>query len=32
VVTDSVGAYLYHGGNNVIFMADFVYGVEEDMG
>ena len=24
--------YVYHGGNNVIFIADFIYGVEENLG
>ena len=23
---------MYHGGNNVIFIADLIYGVEEDLG
>ena len=32
VVTDEDGTYMYHGGNNVIFIADFIYGFEEDLG
>ena len=32
VVTDGGRRYVYHGGNNVIFIADFIYGVEENMG
>jgi CubicO group peptidase (beta-lactamase class C family) len=32
VVTDGGRRYIYHGGNNVIFIADFIYGVEENMG
>ena len=27
-----VAPYVYHGGNNVIFIADFMYGVEENPG
>ena len=27
-----VSASPCHGGNNVIFIADFIYGVEEDLG
>lgn len=26
------GRYVYHGGNNVIFMADFIYAVDQDVG
>ena len=32
VVTDGTRRYVYHGGNNVIFIADFIYGVEENLG
>ncbi len=32
IVTDGARRYLYHGGNNVIFIADFMYGVEENLG
>jgi len=32
VVDTPEGRYVYHGGNNVIFIADFLYGVEEDLG
>ena len=32
VVTDAHGTYMYHGGNNVIFIADFIYGFEENLG
>jgi CubicO group peptidase (beta-lactamase class C family) len=32
IVTDGTGKYIYHGGNNVIFIADFIYGVEENLG
>ena len=32
VVTDGGRRYVYHGGNNVIFIADFIYGVKEDLG
>ncbi len=32
VVTDETRRYVYHGGNNVIFIADFIYGVEENLG
>ncbi len=32
VVTDGARRYVYHGGNNVIFIADFIYGVEENLG
>lgn len=32
VVTDGPRRYIYHGGNNVIFIADFMYGVEENLG
>jgi len=32
IVTDGTRRYIYHGGNNVIFIADFMYGVEENLG
>jgi CubicO group peptidase (beta-lactamase class C family) len=32
VVTDGPHRYVYHGGNNVIFIADFIYEVEENRG
>jgi len=32
VVDTPTGRYVYHGGNNVIFIADLIYGVEEDLG
>ena len=32
LVTDGGNEYIYHGGNNVIFIADFIYGVEENLG
>ncbi len=32
IVTDGPRRYVYHGGNNVIFIADFIYGVEENLG
>jgi CubicO group peptidase (beta-lactamase class C family) len=32
IVTDGPRRYVYHGGNNVIFIADFMYGVEENLG
>jgi len=32
VVTAEPGRYIYHTGNNVIFIADFVYGIEENLG
>ncbi len=32
VVTDGQRRYVYHGGNNVIFIADLMYGVEENLG
>ena len=32
VITDGPRRYVYHGGNNVIFIADFIYGVEENLG
>ena len=32
IVTDGSRKYVYHGGNNVIFIADFIYGVEENVG
>ena len=31
-MTDAHGTYVYHGGNNVIFIADFIYGFEENLG
>jgi CubicO group peptidase (beta-lactamase class C family) len=32
IVTEGTRRYIYHGGNNVIFIADFIYGVEENLG
>lgn len=32
LVTDGGNRYIYHGGNNVIFIADFIYGVDENLG
>jgi hypothetical protein len=32
IVDDGPRRYVYHGGNNVIFIADFMYGVEENLG
>jgi CubicO group peptidase (beta-lactamase class C family) len=32
IIDDGPRRYVYHGGNNVIFIADFVYGVEENLG
>ncbi len=32
IVTDGPRRHIYHGGNNVIFIADFMYGVEENLG
>jgi len=32
LVTDGSRRYVYHGGNNVIFIADFIYGVDENLG
>ncbi|MCZ6916436.1 MAG: serine hydrolase [Gemmatimonadetes bacterium] len=32
IITDELGRYVYHGGNNVIFIADFIYGIEENLG
>lgn len=32
VVDTPTGRYVYHGGNNVIFIADFIYSIEEDLG
>ena len=32
IVTAGPQRYVYHGGNNVIFIADFIYGVEESLG
>ena len=32
IVKDDAGTYVYHGGNNVIFIADFIYGMEENLG
>lgn len=32
IVSDGSRRYVYHGGNNVIFIADFMYGVEEKLG
>ena len=32
VVDLGLSRYVYHGGNNVIFIADFIYGVDENLG
>ena len=32
LVIDGARRYVDHGGNNVIFIADFIYGVEENLG
>jgi CubicO group peptidase (beta-lactamase class C family) len=32
IVTDGPKRYVYHGGNNVIFIADFIYEVEANIG
>ena len=32
LVTDASRRYVYHGGNNVIFIADLMYGIEENLG
>ena len=32
IITDGTRRYVYHGGNNVIFIADFMYGIEENLG
>ena len=32
LVTDGQSRYVYHGGNNVIFIADFMYGIDENLG
>ena len=32
LVQDEHGKYMYHGGNNVIFIADFIYGFQENLG
>jgi CubicO group peptidase (beta-lactamase class C family) len=32
VVSDGQSRYAYHGGNNVIFIADLIYGIEENLG
>jgi CubicO group peptidase (beta-lactamase class C family) len=32
VLDTSTGRYVYHGGNNVIFIADLIYSVEADLG
>jgi CubicO group peptidase (beta-lactamase class C family) len=32
VIDGEAGRYVWHGGNNVIFIADFIYGVEENLG
>jgi CubicO group peptidase (beta-lactamase class C family) len=32
IVDDGPRRYVYHGGNNVIFIADFMYGVDENLG
>ena len=31
-MTDGSRRYVYHGGNNVIFIADFIYGVDGNLG
>lgn len=32
IVDTPMGRYIYHGGNNVIFIADFIYSIEENLG
>ena len=32
IVTDGSRIYVFHTGNNVIFIADFMYGVDENLG
>ena len=32
VMFDGTSRYMYHRGNNVIFIADFIYGFEENLG
>lgn len=32
IVSKADSTYVYHGGNNVIFIADFIYGIEENLG
>lgn len=32
IITDGTRRYFYHEGNNVIFIADFMYGIEENLG
>lgn len=32
LASDGSRRYMYHGGNNVIFMADLIYGFEENLG
>lgn len=32
IVSDGSRTYVYHGGNNVIFIADFIYGYTENLG
>jgi CubicO group peptidase (beta-lactamase class C family) len=32
IVTEGERRYVYHGGNNVIFIADLLYGVDENIG
>jgi CubicO group peptidase (beta-lactamase class C family) len=32
IVSDDLGTYVYHGGNNVIFIGDFIYGIAENLG
>lgn len=32
IVDDGPRRFVYHGGNNVIFIADFIYSVDDDMG
>ena len=32
IIDDGSRTYVYHGGNNVIFIADFVYCVDDNLG
>jgi CubicO group peptidase (beta-lactamase class C family) len=32
IVTDGERRFVYHGGNNVIFIADLIYGLEDNLG
>ena len=32
IIEDEKGKYVYHGGNNVLFIADLIYGYEENLG